>query len=78
MTIANKQLADRAAALAKGSDGLQRRAYLCIAVACGSSTTLDGARKYLAEIGLPDILHAAHALLDELANQNTTDKETTR
>ena len=72
MTATNKELAARAQSLAKGSDGLRRRAALCVGVACGTTGTVGAARAALEVIELRDVRAAALQLLDELAGHDIT------
>jgi hypothetical protein len=66
-TPTTTQLASLAGEIAKGSDGLRRRAALCVALACSSRNSVDGALEYLNDIDVPDIRAASRALLTELA-----------
>ena len=70
--MTNKQLADAAKDLAARADGLRRRAWLCIAVACGTTSSLSGASTALDSIELGDVRAAAQQLLAELAAASTT------
>jgi hypothetical protein len=63
----NAHLAGRAQQLARGSDGLRRRAALCVYVACGTTGTLAAAETALEAIELSDVRAASLALLAELA-----------
>jgi hypothetical protein len=61
--LATKQLAGRAGEIAKRSDGLRRRAAMCVSDACGTTGTVAAARNALEVIELPDVRHASLELL---------------
>jgi hypothetical protein len=69
VTASNKQLALVAKDYAARSDGVRRRAWLCIAVALGTTTSVPGAARALDVIELRDVKQAALKLLDELAGE---------
>ncbi len=77
MTATNRELADRAQQIVKGSDGLRKTAARCVSVACAFSPSLDVARSALEELAMPDVRRAALALLDELAAGDAADRSGT-
>ncbi|GAA4911412.1 hypothetical protein [Streptomonospora salina] len=76
MPLPNRDLAAAAVDTANANGrGLQRRAAGCAAVVLGSTTTVAGAKKALAQAHLGDeIRAAAEQLIDQLAEN--TEKET--
>jgi hypothetical protein len=73
MTATNKQLAARAQAIAKASDGLQRRAAGVASVALGTTGTVASARNALADLWQADLKEAALDLIGQLAARSASD-----
>lgn len=73
MTSSNKDLAARAAELAKGSDGMQRKAANVAAVALGTTGTVASARNALADLWQADLRDAALDLIGRLAAEAASD-----
>ncbi len=67
MPTTNRELAARAQAIAKGSDGLQRRAANTAAIALSTTTTVGAARSALADLWQRDVRDAALELIGRLA-----------
>ena len=68
MTATNQQLAEAARDLAARSDGLRRRAWLCVGIALGTTSSMQGAARSLAVIEMRDVRTAAQQLMTELAD----------
>ena len=69
-TGANAELAGRARELAAAA-GIQRRAWLCCAVALAETSTTAAARKVLADTCPDPVRPAALAALDSLTGRTT-------
>jgi hypothetical protein len=70
VTTSNKELAARAQAIAKGSDGLERKAANIAAVALGTTGTVASARNALADLWQADLRDAAVDLIGRLAAES--------
>jgi len=68
LSTSNKQLADKARAIARKSDG-QRIPANCVMIALTYSTSVKAAREALWELERPDVRRAALELLDELTSR---------
>jgi hypothetical protein len=70
VTTGNRQLAARARDLADHAapGSTERRAAGCAAVALGTTSTTDAARRTLGHLWQADIRTAALAILDQLTN----------
>jgi hypothetical protein len=73
VTTSNKELAQRASELAKGSDGLERKAANIAAVALGTTGTVASARNALADLWQADLQAAAIDLIGQLAAEGEQD-----
>lgn len=71
MTTSNKELAKRAAEIAKGSDGLTRKAANVAAVALGTTGTVASARNALADLWQTDLRDAALDIIGRLAAERS-------
>lgn len=69
--MTNQELAAKAQAIAKASDGLSRRAAMCVSVALGMTTTVGAATSALADLlSQSDLREAALDLIGQLAAGN--------
>lgn len=73
MTVPNKLHAERASEMAKGADGLQRRAANCAAIALGTTSTIGAARSALADLWQKDVQAAALDIIGQLAARSASD-----
>jgi hypothetical protein len=73
LSLSNQDIVTKARELAARSDGLKRRASLCVSVAAGTTGSVTAARRVLGMVELRDVQRAALALLDELAEVNADD-----
>lgn len=74
MTATNKELAKQAAELAKGSDGMQRKAANIASVALSTTGTVASARNALADVLQQDLRDAAVDLIGRLAAAERSEK----
>jgi len=72
VTAPNKQLAARASEIAKGADGLERKAANIAAVALGTTNSVASARNALADLWQKDLQAAALDLIGRLAVASTS------
>ena len=73
MTATNKELAKQAAELAKGSDGMARKAANIAAVALSTTGTVANARNALADLWQTDLRDAAVDLIGRLVAEAASD-----
>ena len=73
MTADNRELAAQAQEIAKGSDGLTRRAAQTAAIALATTGTVGSARSALADLWQRDVREAALDLIGQLAATSASD-----
>jgi hypothetical protein len=69
VTTTTRDLAGRAQAIARKSEGLARTAANCVMIALTYSPSAGVARDALGQLAQPDVREAALALLDELSSE---------
>lgn len=67
MTASNKELAAKASEIAKGADGLQRRAAQTAEIAHSTTGTVGAARSALGDLWLKDVQAAALDIIGRVA-----------